>query len=97
MRARSCSSRLQHLQVPTGIERDAVVSQHKLPPLNSRQSGNLDHRYVASPTPRRRKAAMPGDDVAFFANQDRIGKAESSDAAGDFGDLLVGVRARIAG
>jgi hypothetical protein len=38
---------------------------------------------------------MTGDDVTVTANQDGVGKAEGTNAAGDFGDLSVAVRACI--
>ena len=40
---------------------------------------------------------MAGDDAEAAIHQDRVGPAGFDDASGQFGDLGIGVRARIAG
>jgi hypothetical protein len=56
-----------------------------------------DHRYLGqSQQLRGSKPPVSRDHVPRFANQDRIGKAERLDAAGDLGDLRLAVRASVA-
>jgi hypothetical protein len=46
---------------------------------------------------RREDAAMPGDDPVVAVEQDRVGEPELADAAGDLGDLRLGMRPRVPG
>jgi hypothetical protein len=40
---------------------------------------------------------VPGDDAVVAVGQDRVGEAELFDARSDLRDLIVAVRARVAG
>ena len=88
---------LEHLEVPAGIQRDAVVGEHQLAPLHLGEPAQRDDRHLRQAEQARRgQAAVTGDDVAVLADQDRIGESERADAAGDLGDLRVAVGARVA-
>ena len=89
---------MEHVEVPSGIQRNPIVGQHELAPLQLGKSLERDDRHVTqAKLPGRSQATMAGDDVAVLADQNRICEAERADAAGDLGDLRIAVGARIAG
>jgi hypothetical protein len=88
----------QHRLVPAGIEREPVVGDHVGALLRRRQVRKLDHRHLGEPQLAcGQQPAVTGDHTVLAIDQDRVGPAELGDAGGDARDLLVAVRARIAG
>jgi hypothetical protein len=77
---------LEHLEIPAGVKSDAIVREEKLTSLQIGQSGQNNYWYLRqAKLASGSKAAMTCNDVAVGANEDRTGKSEGSDAAGDFG------------
>ena len=88
---------MEHFDVPFGIQRDAIVCQDELAPLQFGQSFQRDHRDIREPElPRCRQATMAGDNIPVLADENRIRESERADAAGDLRDLRLAMGACIA-
>ncbi len=89
---------VQHLFVPSGVEREPIVREHQSTALGGSQMVEYDNGRLCHPQlPRRCQSRVTGDDHAVPAHQDRIRPAELDDAGRDLGDLRVGMGPCVAG
>ncbi len=83
--------------IPAGVEGELVVGQRVGSALCRIEAGKAKNRHVLQAEQFRRiEAAMSGDDPVVAVDEDRIGEAESGDAAGNLPDLFFGVGAGVA-
>src|SRR5579885_828751 len=82
----------QHLFVPAGVQRDAVVGEPEGPRLRIRQMPEPNDRHFPQPEALGSyNAAVACDQHAAVVDQARHVEAELRDRAGNLGDLLVGM------
>ena len=90
--------RCQHLVIPAGVLGDAIVGDHQSPALRRRQVRQHDHRrFREAKLARRKHAAVTRDDHAIIADQHWVHEPELGDRSCDLRDLILGMRARVAG
>jgi hypothetical protein len=74
----------QNFPVPTGVQRELVVSEHVGPSLRRGEVRQTDDRHLFHVDQFRGcGASMAGDDLEVFTDQDRIREAELLNAFGD--------------
>jgi hypothetical protein len=83
----------KELIIPTGIQRELIVSDDVSAFLSLTQVIENDHRHLFEPElPRSEEAPVAGNDTCFRIHEDRVVEAELGDACGNLGYLRVGVR-----
>src|SRR6516162_831031 len=88
---------MEDLEIPAGIQGNAVICKDQLALLQFVQSAQHDDGHFGeAKLARGGKPAMACNDVTFGSNQNGVRKPKCSDASGDFRDLSVGVRTRVA-
>ena len=88
---------LEDVEVPPRAKRELVVGKAQRALLRVGQVRQRDRRHRAQPDQLcSEEPPVPGDDPAVAVDQDRIGKPERPDRAGDLLDLLLRVGPRIA-
>src|SRR5262249_49567282 len=88
---------MEDLEIPAGIQGNAVICKDQLALLQFVQSAQHDDGHFGeAKLARGGKPAMACNDVTFGSNQNGVRKPKCSDASGDSRDLSVGVRTRVA-